>query len=397
MRKVFAAPGNPGIARVAECVRSTDYRQVARDCAIDLTVVGPEAPLVAGIVDEFRAEGRRIVGPTAAAARLEGSKAYAKDIMDRAGVPTARYQVARPETAIGPALSRFVPPYVLKADGLAAGKGVVLAKTREEAESVLTGMLNGTLLGDAGRTVVVEDFCPGTEVSFIALTDGEQIIPFAPSQDHKAAFDQDQGPNTGGMGAYSADTILPHVIQDELIQSVMRPVIRQMAADGTPFTGFLYAGLMMTASGMRVLEFNARMGDPETQVLMHRLTGDLGKALWQISGKEPVTEKLGCDPEPSVCVVLASEHYPATPVTGDPIHGIAEAEATGAQVFHAGTAEKDGKLVTAGGRVLGVTARGSDLRGAISNAYAAVGQIHFRGMHYRRDIGHKGLSPLRSS
>ncbi len=383
IKSLTASPGNPGIAQLAHCT--------AHPGPADLTVVGPEVPLVAGVADQLRAQGQRVIGPSAAAAQLEGSKIFAKQIMDEAAIPTARYQVHDDLAAAKHSLIRFEYPVVIKADGLAAGKGVVIAKSRQEAELTLEQMMTGQLVGDAGRQVVIEDFCPGEEVSFIALSDGQNIVPFAPTQDHKAVFDGDRGPNTGGMGTYCDDRILDAATQRTIMEQVMRPAVDQMAKRGTPFTGFLFAGLMLTTSGIRVLEFNVRLGDPETQVLMHRLDSDLGELLAAAAEGQVHRVPLRWKPNPSVCVVLCAADYPALPRKGDAIAGIAAAEATGAVVFHAGTATQDNRLVTSGGRVLGVTASGPTLNEAIRNAYAGVDRIQFAGMHFRRDIGAKGL------
>jgi phosphoribosylamine--glycine ligase len=383
VNRVLCSPGNPGIARIADCTR--DYPPA------DLTVIGPEVPLVAGLADEMRAQGRTVIGPSTAAAALEGSKIFSKELMNDAGVPTARFQAFDEASAAKKALSRFEFPVVLKADGLAAGKGVVIAKTRREAEETLDKMFAGELVGVAGKRVVIEDFCPGEEVSFIALSDGEHVVPFAPTQDHKQVFDGDRGPNTGGMGAYSDDLILDAAAREDMMTLVIRPTVDEMARRGTPFSGFLFAGLMMTPGGVRVLEFNVRLGDPETQVLMHRMDTDLGEMLQAAAEGRLHEIALRWKPEPSVCVVLCAANYPGAPRKGDPISGIEAAEAAGAIVFHAGTAIEDGQLVTAGGRVLGITASGGDLREAIRAAYAAAQRIQFSGMHYRRDIGAKGL------
>jgi phosphoribosylamine--glycine ligase len=381
--KLWASPGNPGIAQVAECVPDPP--------TADLTVVGPEAPLVEGVADRYRNQGRRIVGPTAAAAQLEGSKIFSKEIMSSAGIPTARYQAFDDVGAAKRALSRFEFPLVIKADGLAAGKGVVIAKTRDEASATLEQMFAGELVGAAGSRVLLEDFCPGEEVSFIALTDGEHILPLAPTQDHKQVFDGDRGPNTGGMGAYCDDRILGEEGRDLVMRTIMRPTVEAMAKRGTPFTGFLYAGLMMTAAGPKVLEFNVRLGDPETQALMHRIDGDFVETLLACSEGRLREASLKWKPGPSVCVVLCAANYPGDPRRGDEIAGIPAAEATGAVVFHAGTKINEGRLVTNGGRVLGVTAGGASLWQAIDSAYAAVAKVQFAGMHFRRDIGAKGL------
>ena len=394
--KVWAAPGNPGIAKWAECLAvpaptPENYLVLADAIDADLTVVGPEAPLVAGVVDAFRRAGRAILGPTKAAAEIEGSKIFAKELMNEAGIPTARYSVANTEAEAVAALARFEYPVVLKADGLAAGKGVIIAKSREETLSAVHALFSGQAVGDAGKRIVIEDFLPGTEVSFMVLTDGERFVRLAPTQDHKAVFDGDQGPNTGGMGAYCLDTILTEAQAREVEGRVIAPALATMRRRGTPFTGFLYAGLMLTTKGISVLEFNARLGDPETQTILHRLDGDPAAVFLAAANGALGGHSFRWKREPSVCVVMAAANYPGTPRTGDVIEGIAAAEATGAVVFQAGTRLGSRGLETAGGRVLGVTASGADLRTAIANAYAAVDKIRFDGMHFRRDIGRKGL------
>lgn len=394
--KLYAAPGNPGIAAVAECVAPSaatpdGFLDLAQSVNADLTVVGPEAPLVAGVVDRFRAAGRLIVGPTAAAARLEGSKIFAKDAMLRFGVPTAGHVTADNYAEAAAALSRFRYPLVLKADGLAAGKGVVIVNDRQEAERTLQEMLSGSLVGQAGSRLVIEEFLAGEEVSFIALSDGKNILPLEPTQDHKAVFDGDQGPNTGGMGAYCDSRILTSAETSDVMERVMLPVIEGMAREGCPFAGFLYAGLMMTADGVKVLEFNVRLGDPETQALMHRLDSDFAALLMAAAEGRLNHASASWSAAPSVCIVMASGGYPGSPRTGDSIGGIEEAEHLGATVFHAATKLGPSGLVTSGGRVLGVTASGDDLPAAIERSYAAAGKIRFDGMHYRTDIGRKGL------
>lgn len=393
--RLYAAPGNPGIARVAECLPCSgdpeELVKLAESVDAELTIVGPEAPLVAGVVDAFRAAGRRIVGPTQAAARLEGSKIMAKNFMREAGIPTARYRTAISLEEAVAALAEFDYPVVLKADGLAAGKGVVICEDRTRAETVLRGMFSGELVGKAGSRVVIEEFLQGEEVSFIVLTDGENVVPLQPTQDHKAAYDGDQGPNTGGMGAYCDSAILTGEQTERILSNVIYPTLEGMKRRGTPFTGFLYAGLMMTAAGPKVLEFNVRLGDPETQVLMHRLTSDFGELLAAAAAGSLAGAEAAWHAEPSVCVVMAAHGYPGKVRTGDLIEGIDEAEATGAVVFQAGTRVGPKGLETAGGRVLAVTASGHGLSGAIENAYRGVERIRFDGMHYRKDIGRKGL------
>jgi phosphoribosylamine---glycine ligase len=377
--EIFAAPGNPGIAQVAKCL-SGDPLDVAISTGADLTVVGPEAPLVSGIVDQFRARGLKIVGPTAQAARLEGSKILAKNFLAQMNIPTAAFAATENAIDARRLLDRFGFPVVLKADGLAAGKGVVVARDRNQAEAALA-----TFQGP----LVVEEFLQGEEVSFIALCDGKTAVPLAPTQDHKAAFDGDHGPNTGGMGAYCESSILTEAQIDEILSRIIQPTL-----EATGFTGFLYAGLMMTADGPKVLEFNVRLGDPETQPLLHRLTSDLAPVLAAAANGELDSIALEWRPGPSACVVLASGGYPGSYEVGKPIHGIPEAEALGATVFHAGTRQGPNGIETAGGRVLGVTAAGNDLPSAIDRAYTAVRAIHFEGMHYRTDIGWRGLSRL---
>ncbi len=381
--EIFASPGNPGIARVGTCLPSTaSFLSLAEEIDAALTVVGPEAPLVGGVVDEFRARGRKIVGPLAGAARLEGSKIFAKNFFVQSNIPTAGFVTVDSAAEARKALDRFGFPVVLKADGLAAGKGVVIAHNRAEAETALQ-----TLTG----RLVVEEFLRGREVSFIALCDGRNVVPLAPTQDHKAVFDGDTGPNTGGMGAYCDGAILTDLETREILDRVIYPTVER-----TGFTGFLYAGMMMTEAGPKVLEFNVRLGDPETQPLMHRMVSDFVPALLAAATGSLAGVKLEWRRGPSVCVVLASGGYPGPYETGKPIHGVEAAESAGATVFHAGTRMGAAGLETSGGRVLGVTAGGDDLPTAIAHAYGAVKAIRFDGMHYRRDIGRKGLTAGRS-
>ncbi|MGC9951141.1 MAG: phosphoribosylamine--glycine ligase [Bryobacteraceae bacterium] len=382
VERVFVAPGNPGIARVAECVPAGDgspgaHLAVAESVEADLTVVGPEAPLVAGVVDAFRARGHAIFGPTAAAAQLEGSKIFAKNFLQQRDIPTAAFVAAPDAAAARRALDRFTYPVVIKADGLAAGKGVVVAEDRATAEAALTSLK---------PPFVIEEFLTGEEVSYIVLSDGRNVVPLEPTQDHKAVFDGDTGPNTGGMGAYCDSRILTAADSRTVLDRIIRPTI---AATG--FTGFLYAGLMMTSAGPKVLEFNVRLGDPETQPIMHRMRTDLAPLLLAAARGVLPDTRIEWAPGPSVCVVLASGGYPGAFAAGQAIDGIEAAEATGATVFHAGTRAGSLGLETAGGRVLGVTASGPDLAAAIDRAYAAARLVHFDGMHYRTDIGRKGL------
>jgi len=372
--QIYAAPGNPGIAQIGINLNTTGL-EAAKAVHPALTVVGPEAPLAEGIVDQFRAAGLPIVGPTREMARLEASKIHAKLLMERLGIPTARFvQVESAEAGIA-ALSQFDLPVAIKADGLATGKGVIIARNREQAEVAVRKL---------GPRLVIEEFLSGEEASFIVLSDGRRFTAFEASQDHKTLGEGDTGPNTGGMGAYSDGRILDSSQVQRILDTIIEPVIST-----TGFTGFLYAGLMMTSAGPKVLEFNARLGDPEAQALLHRLdeATDFAAALLQ-SATGSLRETLRSKADPSVCVVLAAAGYPGKPRTGDPIHGLAECPA---QVFHAGTRSGAGGIETAGGRVLGITASGRDLSSAIQNAYAGVQAIRFEGMQYRRDIGRKGL------
>lgn len=384
IREVIASPGNPGMGQLGRCIpapaTAAGFADLAQAERVDLTVVGPEAPLVAGVVDEFRARSLKIVGPTRAAAQLEGSKIFAKQFFSRAGIPTARsVETGSAEQALD-IIKRFTLPVVIKADGLAAGKGVIIAHTTDEAKRAVETL---------GPLLVIEEFLEGEEVSFIGISNGREVLPLEASQDHKRVGDGDTGPNTGGMGAYCDGRILTAEQTGIVMDRVMNPAVARMAAEGMPFTGFLYAGLMMTADGPKVLEFNVRLGDPETQALMHRLEGGFVEALQFAAGGERV--RLQWEQDPSVCVVLAAQGYPAKPRLGDPINGIEQAEAVCAVVFHAGTKLSSDRLVTAGGRVLGITASGRTLRTAIENAYSAAAKVHFDGLHFRRDIGANGL------
>jgi len=394
--QVYVAPGNPGCAGVAECLTldSTTpegFLALARRTGIDLTVVGPEAPLVDGVVDLFVSKGLLIFGPAQTAAQLEGSKIFSKRFMERAGIPTARFISTDDLSSAKEALGQFTYPVVVKADGLAAGKGVVICPDRQTAEATLDGMFSGALVGAAGAKVVIEEYLTGEEVSFIGLSDGERVLPLEPSQDHKTINENDEGPNTGGMGAYSDSRIITAEQREFIMREVMDRTVQHMKAEGTPFKGFLYAGLMMTARGPMVLEFNVRLGDPETQALLHRMDCDFGALLYEAARGQVRPELLKFKADPSVCVVLAAHGYPGKVRTGDAISGIEQAEQTGATVFHAGTKMAGGKLVTSGGRVLGVTRSGKTLQEAIDNTYRACDQISFDGMQIRRDIGRKGL------
>ena len=398
--QVVCAPGNGGIERDAACVPVA-----AGDCAgiletvrtrkIDLVVVGPEAPLAAGLADSLGDSGVPVVGPRKAAARLESSKVFAKQFMERHGVPTAAFTVHdTPEgalKAIGSRGTRF--PLVVKADGLAAGKGVVVARDSAEASDAVRRIMVEREFGAAGDLIVMEECLAGLEASYIVFTDGEAIVPAVAARDHKAAYDNDQGPNTGGMGAFSTDSILGSETEKRILGSVVRPVVHGMQAEGCPFKGMLYVGLMLTDDGPKVLEFNVRMGDPEGQVILPRLESDFaalceGLAMGKLTAYRPAWSASA-----AVCIVLASGGYPGSYAKGKPVTGINMAEENPkVMVFHAGTRRDGANLVTDGGRVLGVTAVGDDLASAVMSAYDAVNKIHFEGMHYRRDIGATGLA-----
>lgn len=404
VERVYCVPGNAGIAREAqiergEILNASHMADLAERVRADLTVVGPEAPLVAGVADEFAARGLAVIGPSRAAAQLEGSKIFAKRFMERHRIPTAEFAVCESFDEGRRAIEgdRFGFPVVLKADGLAAGKGVVVARDRQEATQTIEKMMSAKLVGEAGRRVVVERFLPGEEVTFTVLTDGRTAVALAPTQDHKAVFDGDKGPNTGGMGAYCDDAILSNELREKIMDEIVRRTLAGMAAEASLYRGFLYVGLMMTAEGPRVLEFNVRLGDPETQPLMMRMKSDFADLLEAAARGKLADQRIEWTPGATVCVVATSAGYPGDFEHDKPISGIDAAEQlTGVKVFHAGTRETDGQLVTAGGRVLGITAPSRDLSDAISRAYSAVERIHFDGMHYRHDIGQKGLAKGRA-
>lgn len=397
---VFIAPGNAGTALEAK-LQNVDIAvedvaglvAFAQNNAIELTIVGPEAPLVIGVVDAFRAAGLPIFGPTQAAAQLEGSKAFTKDFLARHNIPTAAYANF---TEIEPALAYVREqgaPIVVKADGLAAGKGVIVAMTQEEAEDAIKDMLAGNAFGDAGSRVVVEEFLDGEEASFIVMVDGENVLPMATSQDHKRVGDQDTGPNTGGMGAYSPAPVVTQAIHDRVMQEVIYPTVRGMAAEGNPYTGFLYAGLMIDSTGApKVIEYNCRFGDPETQPIMMRMQSDLVElCLAAIDGKLDQVESKW-DPRASIGIVLAAGGYPGDYAKGDIISGLPTTEVEGQKVFHAGTTDKDGHVVTNGGRVLCATALGNTVSEAQQRAYELAKQISWHGMFHRNDIGYRAIA-----
>ncbi|MBZ5494855.1 MAG: phosphoribosylamine--glycine ligase [Acidobacteriia bacterium] len=399
VHEILCAPGNGGIEEVARCLQVSPLDQaglleLAGRERVDLVLVGPEAPLAAGLADGLRTHGIAVLGPSQAAARLESSKVFAKEFMARHGIPTAGFTIhSQPQEALSRLASAEIRyPLVVKADGLAAGKGVVVARSREEARRAIESIMIERQFGAAGDRIVLEEFLEGKEASFIVFTDGDTILPAAAAQDHKAVYDHDMGPNTGGMGAYSTDTILGPELQNRILAGIVRPVIDAMQAEGAPFQGILYTGLMLTSAGPRVLEFNVRMGDPEGQVILPRLTSDFAELCEALCLERLNTYRAVWTDRPTVCVVLASEGYPGAYPKGKPISGLKMAEEDDRVViFHSGTRHEGRALVTDGGRVLGVTALADDLSSAVMAAYEAVNRIYFEGMHYRRDIGAKGL------
>ena len=399
VKKVFVAPGNAGTARERNLqnVNLTDPAALALFAAregIHLTLVGPEAPLAAGVVDVFRANGLKIFGPTREAAQLESSKDFAKRFMARHNIPTAEFKTFSESTAAHAYIDEKGAPIVIKADGLAAGKGVVVAMSLEEAHAAIDDMLSGNKLGDAGARVVIEDFLDGEEASFIVMVDGKNVLALASSQDHKRIFDGDLGPNTGGMGAYSPAPCVTPEVHAKAMREIILPTVKGMAADGIPFTGFLYAGLMIGKDGsVKTLEFNCRMGDPETQPILMRLKSDFVTLLEH--GIAGTLDKIEAEWDRRVAlgVVLAAANYPDTPKKGDVIGGLPAGNSFGddCHVFHAGTAEKDGQVATNGGRVLCVTALGENVKLAQKAAYEAAAQISWDGMQYRKDIGYRAI------
>ncbi len=397
--QLFAAPGNPGIAEHAELVdiNPADHRGTMDFCikhSIELIVIGPEAPLVDGLADNLRTMGFCVFGPNKVPAQLEGSKGFTKDLCTRYKIPTARYARASDRMAAEAALEDFGAPVVIKADGLAAGKGVVIAETKDEAVEALDTMFEGGF-GDAGSAVVIEEYLEGEEASFFAISDGETVLPFGSAQDHKRAGDGDTGPNTGGMGAYSPASILTPEIERQVMAEIVEPTVRALAANGTPYSGILYAGLMLTAEGPKLIEYNVRFGDPECQVLMMRLESDLLELMHAAAkGSLAEAEPPRFADEAALTIVMAAKGYPGTPEKGGEIDGIDAVER--AKVFHAGTTLTEGKLVASGGRVLNVTARGRNVAEAQGLAYAAADRIRFPGGFYRRDIGWRELERERA-
>jgi phosphoribosylamine--glycine ligase len=396
--EIICAPGNAGITSLARCVDIdvTDLNgllKLALAEGIDLSIVGPELPLTMGIVDLFKKEGLKIFGTSQRAAILEGSKAFSKDLMRKYKIPTGYYQVFTDRNEAERFIREVGPPIVVKADGLAAGKGVIVSQTLEEALDALTLIMDEKVFGSAGDKVVVEEFLEGEEASFLAFTDGHNVLPMASSQDHKPVYDNDQGPNTGGMGAYSPAPVITDELHHQIMEEIMIPTVRGMAAEGRPFQGILYGGLMISDSGPKVLEFNVRFGDPEAQPILPRMENDLVPILESCIEGRLDEETIRWKPEAAICVVMASGGYPRSYEKGKKINGLEEAGSLDdLVVFHAGTALEDGKVVTAGGRVLGITALGKSIQEAIEKAYEGVSLIQFEGAHFRRDIGRKALN-----
>jgi len=395
--QIVCAPGNGGMAQIARCV-PVDLKDLAAMVRLaqterpDLTIVGPELPLSLGIVDALQKLDFRVFGPSRAAAMLESSKGFAKRFMQRHNIPTPNYAICSTAAEVADAIDRFHPPIVVKADGLAAGKGVVICESRQTALEAAQGLFSGALLGGAERQVVIEEFIEGEEVSLLCLSDGKSVAPFVPAQDHKRIGEGDIGPNTGGMGVYTTDTLLDSAMSEWILQHIALPTVQGMADEDTPFAGVLYCGLMMTARGPQVLEFNARFGDPETQAILVRLESDIVEVLEACVDGRLTDVALRWSPGASACVVASSGGYPGSYKTGLPISGLGSAgQVPGVEVFHAGTMQTGGQMLTAGGRVLGVTAAAESLSTALDRAYQAMAEIQFEGMYYRRDIGHRAL------
>lgn len=396
VEQVYCIPGNPGIAQLAECadIALQDHAALAefvKANRIALTVVGPEGPLVEGVSDYFAAQGLALFGPSKAAARLEGSKAFCKELMAKYAIPTAAYAVFTEPAPAKDYIRQQGAPIVVKADGLAAGKGVVVAATVEEAQSAVDSIMSDRVFGEAGACLVVEEFMAGEEASLLAFTDGKTIRPMIAAQDHKRVYDNDEGPNTGGMGTYAPAPVLTEELRQQVVREILEPVVKAMEQEGCPYQGCLYAGLMLTADGPKVVEFNARFGDPETQVVLPLLQSDLAQIMLACAEGRLDEMTIEWNRQAAVCVVLAAGGYPGNYEKGLPITGLETAESQGAFVFHAGTASQAGQTVTAGGRVLGVTAIGDTIAKAVHNTYEAVQCIRFDGMHYRRDIARRAL------
>jgi len=396
VEKLYCIPGNPGIAQIAECVNldmndNAALVKFAIDNKIDLTVVGPEAPLANGIVDDFAAKGLKAFGPTKAAARIEGSKAFAKEIMQKYNIPTAFFEVFTDAEMAKKYIEKQGAPIVVKADGLAAGKGVIVAMTLDEALEAVDSIMCDKAFGAAGSRVVIEEYLTGEEASLLAFTDGKTIIPMVAAQDHKRIFDGDLGPNTGGMGAYAPAPVVTDAIKEQVTREVLQPAIEGMRKEGCPYSGCLYAGLMITADGPKVIEFNARFGDPETQVVLPLLESDLTEVMEACIDGTLANIKVEWKDKAAVCIVMAAEGYPASYRKGDIITGVDKACTEDSFVFQAGTSTQEGSLVTNGGRVLGITAFAPDIVSSVKRAYEAVDMIDFNGAHYRKDIAYRAI------
>ncbi len=398
--KIYAIPGNPGMADIATCVSGiaiTDNAAVvafAKEKQIDLAVVGPEVPLTNGVVDALNSAGIKAFGPTKLAAEIEGSKAFSKGLMKKYHIPTAKYEVFTDADAAKAYIKQEGAPIVIKADGLAAGKGVIVAMTEAEALAAVADIMEDQEFGNAGSRVVIEEFMTGEEASLLCFTDGTTICPMISSQDHKRAYDGDKGPNTGGMGTYAPAPVMTEAMVKKAYDTILLPTIKAMQAEGRTYKGCLYAGLMITAEGPKVVEFNARFGDPETQVVLPLLESDLVDIMTACADGTLAEQDIKWSSEAAVCVVMASGGYPKAYAKGYEIKGLVEANNSDTVVFHAGTAEKDGKIVTAGGRVLGVVAKAADIKTAVAKAYAGVDKISFKDAFYRKDIAHRALSRL---
>lgn len=398
--KLYAVPGNPGMAEVATCIPGVDICdnaalvKLAQDKAIDLVVVGPEVPLTNGVVDAMNAAGIKAFGPTKLAAELEGSKSFSKNLMKKYGIPTAKYEVFTDADEARAYVEKEGAPIVIKADGLAAGKGVIVAMTKEEALEAVHEIMDDAAFGKAGSRVVIEEFMDGEEASLLAFTDGRTIVPMVSSQDHKRAYDGDKGPNTGGMGTYAPAPVMTKELVAEATEKILKPVIAAMAKEGRPYKGCLYAGLMITDEGPKVVEFNARFGDPETQVVLPLLESDLVEIMLACVDGTLSDLDIKWSDGAAVCVVMASGGYPKSYQKGFAIDGLEKAKAADTLVFHAGTAEKDGAVVTNGGRVLGVVAKAPTVKEAVDKAYKGVAAITFQDAFYRKDIAHRALERL---
>ncbi len=401
VEKIFCAPGNAGIAKLAECLPMkaddiTGLTAFAKDHKIDITIVGPEMPLTLGIVDRFEANGLKVFGPTKRAAQLEGSKAFSKMFMQKHGIPTANYGTFTDSGEAKSFVKASGVPIVVKTDGLAAGKGAVICNTEADANSMIDAMLKRGEFGEAGKRIVIEEFLEGEEASFICVADGKNVLPLASSQDHKAVYDGDQGPNTGGMGAYSPAPVVTKELHEKIMKEVIHPTVDGLYQDGRPFKGFIYAGVMISNGVPRVLEYNVRMGDPEAQPLLTRMKTDLVDVVEASINQTLDKLTIEWDDRVSVCVVMAARGYPGNYDKGSEIKGLDKADKVPDVVtFHAGTTMKDGKIVTSGGRVLGVTSLGASYKDAIERAYEGVEKISWNGAHFRRDIGKKALNRIK--